>query len=336
MGTTSLTKIDESISLSMSAGATLTTTATTSATYANPNLIVATVDPTPSPTSSPTLDPITDSPTVVPTLYPITASPTTDTPPTLYPITYIPNTDSPVVMPTSASPITKTPVTISPTSFKPTMAPFQQLTTTTTTIATMSTAATTTMAVTTTTATTTSSMTTATTTSATQQSSSSFRLKMYWDDTSNWTSGAEDKSVYKDPLYCMECSGDNLCFATNVIYIKKCNESAMDQQFIAFEDNTLRPKMDTTLCFTVMSYDMAEDNDGRPITEPIQLQLCNDHVNQQFVGYDKSSKKFELHPISRIEERCLGQFHHPKEYEKVYPDLCDWARDDNTSNWTAY
>jgi hypothetical protein len=134
----------------------------------------------------------------------------------------------------------------------------------------------------------------------------------------------------------MECSGTNNCFATNLLYIKKCNDAAMDQLFIAFEDKTLRPKMDTTLCFTVMSYDMAEDHDGRPITEPIQLQLCNNHDNQQFVGYDDSSKKFELHPISRSEERCLGQFHHPKEYEMVYPNLCDWSRDDNTSNWIVY
>lgn len=84
-----------------------------------------------------------------------------------------------------------------------------------------------------------------------------------------------------------------------------------------------------------MGYDRDEDTDGVRITTPIQLRFCEeDDTNQQFVGYD-TSDKFELSPIDRP-ERCLGQFHHPKSYEKVYPKYCTWGRIDNTNYWITY
>lgn len=131
----------------------------------------------------------------------------------------------------------------------------------------------------------------------------------------------------------LECSSSSNCIVGNEIIIKHCS-LASDQKFTEV-GGTIRPAIDTSLCFTIMGYDRAEDNDGDPITDPIQLQPCeNENPNQQFVGF-QSSGKFELSPIDRA-DRCLGQAHHPKSYEMIHPKSCAIARRDTTSSWVTY
>ncbi|KAL3816444.1 hypothetical protein ACHAXA_001026 [Cyclostephanos tholiformis] len=158
-------------------------------------------------------------------------------------------------------------------------------------------------------------------------SQSTFRLKLYWQEGFYWQGNDED------PVYCMECSSSNDCKVGNEIIIKHCS-SARDQKFTEV-GGTIRPAMDTTLCFTVMGYGRAEDNDGDPITEPIQLQSCDgDNSNQKFVGF-RNSGRFELGPIGHT-DRCLGQAHHPKSYEMIHPKSCATGRIDTTSYWITY
>jgi hypothetical protein len=186
--------------------------------------------------------------------------------------------------------------------------------------------------------------------SVTQPSS---RIKIYWQSGYNWQ-GEDD-----DPFYCMgtfflcceceviqmmctdsnsnlssECSSRRDCNVGDIIRIEDCDETARDQQFTAV-GLTVRPAIDPTLCFTIMGYGPGEDTDGKTITTPIQLQLCEENDrNQQFVGF-QSGGKFELSPLEN-QDRCLGQLHHPKRYEKIYPRICTYGRRDDTSNWITY
>jgi len=131
-----------------------------------------------------------------------------------------------------------------------------------------------------------------------------------------------------------ECESSGDCNIGDLIRIKDCDDTARDQQFNAV-GQTIRPAIDQTLCFTIMGYGRGEDTDGETITTPIQLQLCEENDgNQQFVGF-KSAGKFELSPLENP-QRCLGQLHHPKLYEKIYPRLCTYGRKDDTSNWITY
>jgi len=157
----------------------------------------------------------------------------------------------------------------------------------------------------------------------------SSRLKLHYRDHYNWQDFTED------PKYCMQCGGNSGgCNAGSEIKVQRCDEDNNKQYFVAI-GRTIRPSGDDSLCFTIMGYNSAQDTDGGTITEPIQLQECQENdVDQQFTGYS-TENEFELSPVERG-DRCLGQAHHPKSNELIHPKSCIGARKDTTAEWITY
>jgi hypothetical protein len=157
----------------------------------------------------------------------------------------------------------------------------------------------------------------------------SSRLKMHYRDHYNW------QDFDEDPKYCMQCGGNSGgCNAGSEIKIQRCDEDNNKQYFVAI-GRTIRPSGDDNLCFTIMGYNSAQDTDGDTITEPIQLQECQENdADQQFTGYS-TENEFELSPVERG-DRCLGQAHHPKSNELIHPKSCIGARKDTTAEWITY
>lgn len=157
----------------------------------------------------------------------------------------------------------------------------------------------------------------------------SSRLKLHYRDHYNWQDFTED------PKYCMQCGGNSGgCNSGSEIKVQRCDEDNNKQQFVAI-GRTIRPSGDDSLCFTIMGYNSAQDTDGDTITEPIQLQECQENdIDQQFTGYS-TENEFELSPVERG-DRCLGQAHHPKSNELIHPKSCIGARKDTTAEWITY
>ena len=156
-------------------------------------------------------------------------------------------------------------------------------------------------------------------TTPTQQSSSApFGLKLYWHPGSNWQNNDYEMK------WCMECSYQ--CEEGESIMLDWCQSSSSRQQFVHYEqDDTIRPVINTSLCMT-------DTNPGvRSEDYPIRLRTCNGGYNQKFIGLNDDTR-FEIHPKSNT-NRCLSQAHHPKAYERVYPERCSTALRDKTSYW---
>ncbi|KAL3790603.1 hypothetical protein ACHAW5_011177 [Stephanodiscus triporus] len=121
--------------------------------------------------------------------------------------------------------------------------------------------------------------------------------------------------------WCMECGN---CSPGDSIYIDWCGSSSR-QQFVSV-GSTIRPLVDQSLCMTTT---------GHSESNPIRLYKCNDNdTDQKFDGY-RDSGSFELSPREEP-NHCVGQMHHPKRAERVYPQLCDIKRNDDTSRWITY
>lgn len=165
-----------------------------------------------------------------------------------------------------------------------------------------------------------------TTTEPTTEARPATRLKLHWKDDYRW------QGENSDPRYCMECNGG--CQEGDELRVQRCDRDSDDQKFVVI-GRTFRPMADISLCFTIMGYSSATDSDGQPITEPIEIQQCEeDNEDQQFTGY-RTDAEFELSPLDRP-DRCIGQAHHPKSDEKIHPKSCIGARGDTTSEWITY
>jgi hypothetical protein len=179
---------------------------------------------------------------------------------------------------------------------------------------------------------------------------SSFRLRLYWEVGYYW------QETYDETYWCMECGGDNTsCTLGNEIYIEWCADGSSgnnnSQQWLLVGNaasSTIRPVVDTNLCITVMGYD--EGN-------PLRLYNCNDNdddannTNQLFsiVGLpstaasttrnndndDHDDDKFEIKPINN-NNLCISQMHHPKKMERLYPEDCISAHNDDTGYWITF
>jgi hypothetical protein len=150
-------------------------------------------------------------------------------------------------------------------------------------------------------------------------SSSSFRLRLHWERGYYWQESTDEM------YYCMECN-DN-CNSGNSILIDWCSSNINAHQYFTTIDNTIRPVQDTSLCLTAMGN--TEDN-------PIRVYRCMDgNVDQQWDGFQSNGRPFELHP-RRDTNRCVGQLHHPKRQERVYPEECRLERNDKTSLWITF
>jgi hypothetical protein len=180
---------------------------------------------------------------------------------------------------------------------------------------------------------------------------SSFRLRLYWEVGYYW------QETYDETYWCMEC-GDNTCTLGNEIYIEWCatdgSRNNNNQQWLLVGNaarSTIRPVVDTNLCITVIGYD--EGN-------PLRLYNCNDNdddnnTNQLFsiVGLpttaasttrnndndndnnDHNDDKFEIKPINN-NNLCISQMHHPKKMERLYPEDCISAHNDDTGYWITF
>ena len=175
---------------------------------------------------------------------------------------------------------------------------------------------------------------------------SSFRLRLYWEVGYYW------QETYDETYWCMECGGDNTCTLGNEIYIEWCatdgSRNNNNQQWLLVGNaarSTIRPVVDTNLCITVMGYD--EGN-------PLRLYRCDDsdnNTNQLFsiVGLpstaasttrnndndDHDDDKFEIKPINN-NNLCISQMHHPKKMERLYPEDCISAHNDDTGYWITF
>lgn len=147
--------------------------------------------------------------------------------------------------------------------------------------------------------------------------SSSFRLRLHWERGYYWQESADEM------FYCMECNTN--CNSGNSILIEWCSSNNIHQYFINI-DTTLRPIQDTSLCLTHM---------GNTEGNPIRVYNCNGSVEQQWDGFQSNGRPFELHP-RRDSNRCVGQLHHPKRQERVYPEECRLERNDETSLWITF
>jgi hypothetical protein len=116
--------------------------------------------------------------------------------------------------------------------------------------------------------------------------------------------------------------------------------STTEDQLFSAIDGTIRPALNTSLCFTIMGYGDDLDTDGRTISTPIQLQPCLDNawnqpvMNQTFLKL-RVGDGFDLIPTTN-NRRCLAQLHHPKSGEKVFPRSCVEAKFDTTGSWVTY
>mmetsp|Transcript_36091 Transcript_36091/g.87134 ORF Transcript_36091/g.87134 Transcript_36091/m.87134 type:complete len:384 (+) Transcript_36091:168-1319(+) len=186
--------------------------------------------------------------------------------------------------------------------------------TTTGTPNTSTTTGTTTEATTTTTEAATTTTTVATTTNPILASS---RLRLYWEEGYRWQ-GSRDET-----FWCMECN--NNCRENDSVYVDVCDRSTR-QQFSVVGD-TIRPTSNPTLCLTATGY-YSED-------KPIRIKRCKqDEWDQKFVGFDDNGR-FEIQPKGR-EDLCVSQMHHPKPFERVYPESCSKTRKHDTTYWVKY
>jgi len=148
-------------------------------------------------------------------------------------------------------------------------------------------------------------------------SSSSFRLRLHWERGYYWQESNDEM------FYCMECN--NGCNSGDSILIEWCSSNNSHQYFINIDD-TIRPLRDTSLCLT---------STGNTEGNPIRVYRCDGGMEQQWDGFRYNGQPFELHPRRDI-NRCVGQLHHPKRQERVYPEECRLERNDKTSLWITF
>jgi hypothetical protein len=148
-------------------------------------------------------------------------------------------------------------------------------------------------------------------------SSSSFRLRLHWERGYYWQESNDEM------FYCMECN--DRCNIGNSILIEWCASNNSHQYFINIDD-TIRPLRDTSLCLT---------STGNTEGNPIRVYKCDGSIEQRWDGFQYNGRPFELHPRRDI-NRCVGQLHHPKRQERVYPEECRLERNDRTSLWITF
>ena len=146
----------------------------------------------------------------------------------------------------------------------------------------------------------------------------SFRLRLYWERGYYW------QEERREQRFCMKCGGS--CRSGDSLYVDGCSRSSSRQRFVAMGD-TIRPARDHSLCLTVTGY--SED-------KPLRLYTCRDSrvETQSFVGFQPTGK-FELQPKGDA-TRCVSQQHHPKDYERIYPEDCAKTRSHDTTYWVVY
>jgi hypothetical protein len=130
----------------------------------------------------------------------------------------------------------------------------------------------------------------------------------------------------------------NNCRTGDTILLEECDTNDNDQYF-TFIGRTIRPRDDTTLCLTVISYDPSKDTNGWPIPTPIKLSDCTvGNVKQQFIGVSDDASRFEIMTIEKpmSVDWCLGNAHYPKPGELIHPKWCTKGRDDTTAYWETY
>lgn len=146
----------------------------------------------------------------------------------------------------------------------------------------------------------------------------SFRLRLYWKPGYYW------QESRREMWFCMECRGS--CRSGDSVYVDTCQSRSVRQQFLAAGD-TIRPVHDPSLCLTVTGYDEEK---------PIRVYRCGGSrgQHQRFDGFNMQ-ERFELHPRGDS-KRCVSQMHHPKKYERIYPESCKKTRDHDTTYWVVY
>jgi hypothetical protein len=114
------------------------------------------------------------------------------------------------------------------------------------------------------------------------------------------------------------------CNQGDSIYMEWCG-STKRQQFLRV-GKTIRLARNESLCWTVT---------GHSESKPIRLFDCEENnADQIFEGF-KNEDRFELHP-KEDSSRCVSILHHVKSYERIYPEKCNMARDDNSSYWITF
>jgi hypothetical protein len=142
-----------------------------------------------------------------------------------------------------------------------------------------------------------------------------FRLRLYWEKGYFW------QETHVEFWWCMECRDG--CVEGDMVYIDECDSSV--GQLFTYVGDTIRPAYDTSLCLTALGY--TRDT-------PMRFLPCTGDSDQSFVGMTKG-EKFELHQQGDS-DHCVSQNHHPKSFERVYPEQCDLTRIHDTSYWITY
>mgnify|MGYP000570527716 CR=1 FL=1 len=142
-----------------------------------------------------------------------------------------------------------------------------------------------------------------------------FRLRLYWKRGYYW------QESRREVWWCMECR--NNCKSGDSIWVDHC-DSSIRQQFFTV-DGTIRPVDNPSLCITQTGYSESK---------PLRVYPCDKQSDQQWDGI-KFDGRFELHPKGKS-DRCVSQMHHPKRFEKVYPEDCRKTRRHDTTYWTMY
>jgi hypothetical protein len=142
-----------------------------------------------------------------------------------------------------------------------------------------------------------------------------FRLRLYWQKGYMW------QGISDEMWWCMECRDS--CLDGDSVYVDYC-DSSISQKF-TFVGDTIRPQSDTSLCLTTMGFTQET---------PMRYFPCNGHSDQSFEGLTTSGR-FELHPMGES-DRCVSQNHHPKPFERVYPEYCSLTRIHDTNYWIAF
>ncbi|KAL9188080.1 hypothetical protein ACHAXT_006458 [Thalassiosira profunda] len=140
----------------------------------------------------------------------------------------------------------------------------------------------------------------------------SFRLRLYWQKGYYW------QESRREMWFCMEHRNSG-----EAVYVDNCDRGAR-QQFTSIDD-TIRPLTDTSLCLTRTGY--SEES-------PMRLKRCTNRSDQQWEGF-KSQGRFELHPKG-MDGKCVSQMHHPKPFERIYPEECRKTRDHDTTYWITF
>ena len=148
-----------------------------------------------------------------------------------------------------------------------------------------------------------------------------FRLRLWWSPNKpHW------QDTPSEMFWCIECEKD--CTKDDKIVIDWCGRSVYQKFHNFAHDQSIRPDVNSNLCFTVTGYGEEE--------LPIVLQECNGSSNQTFLDVPvPDSGKFKLRPKYRS-SYCLTQQHHPKAWERVYPEECDRAIKDGTGYWIKF